>query len=99
MKTIPILERDIKSQVKDYLSIRGIFNFPLVQGMGAYKGVPDRVLHYKGQVVYLEIKRPGGKQSEYQKAFEAQCLADGISYWLITSVDELMEKMEEDKEP
>ncbi len=39
-----VTETHIKGQIKDYLAALSIFNFPLVQGLGAYKGVPDRVM-------------------------------------------------------
>lgn len=88
-------ETDLKSQVRDYLALRGIFNYHLLQGIGAYRGAPDRVAHVNGRVVYLEIKLPKGKQSENQVNFEAQCRADKIDYWVIRSVEELMAKIEE----
>ncbi len=88
-------ETHIKGQIKDYLAALSIFNFPLVQGLGAYKGVPDRVMHYRGRVVYLEIKVPGGKMSEHQKTFQAQCVEDKIDYWCVSSTEELEVKLRE----
>ena len=55
-------ETDLKSAVKQYLDLKGIFNYHLLQGLGAYKGLPDRVMHYKEKVHYLEIKKPKGKR-------------------------------------
>ncbi|KKL12659.1 hypothetical protein LCGC14_2533580, partial [marine sediment metagenome] len=37
MRGIRITETHIKSQIKDFLAIKGIFNYHLLQGMGAYK--------------------------------------------------------------
>ena len=90
-----ITETHVKSQIKDYLNIRHIFNYHLLQGLGAYKGVPDRVLHYQGRVIYLEIKKPGGKMSEAQLEFQNQCMADGIDYWCVSSTEALEELLEE----
>ena len=87
-------ETDIKGQIKTVLSINGIFNYPLVQGLGSYRGVPDRVLHLNGRVVYLEVKKPGKTLSEHQSAFKAQCEEDGIDYWVVHSPEEVMEKIE-----
>lgn len=87
-------ETDIKLEVKDYLSARGIFSFHLLQGLGAYKGVPDRVAHYQSRVIYLEVKRPGGKLSQGQKEFQEQCLLDGIEYAVITSFEDLVRLFE-----
>ncbi len=90
-----INETHIKGQVKDYLAIKGIFNYPILQGMGAYKGIPDRIMHYKGDVVYLEIKTPTGKLSDHQKIFEEQCYNDRIPYWVIRSIEDLEELFNE----
>jgi len=84
-----VTETHIKGAVKDYLAAHNIFNYHVLQGMGAYKGVPDRIAHFKGRVVYLEIKTPTGKLSEHQLAFQQQCLEDGIDYWVIRSIEDL----------
>ena len=88
-----ITETHIKGQIKDYLNYCGIFNYHLLQGMGAYKGVPDRVMHYKGKVIYLEIKKPKGKMSDNQIVFQSQCIEDGIDYWCVNSVEQLGEQI------
>jgi len=93
MTRLKISETDIKLQIKHLLGHLGIFNYHLLQGMGAYKGIPDRVMHYKGKVIYLEIKKPGGKQSKHQILFEAQCKEDKVDYWLVSSIEELQEKI------
>ena len=87
-------ETNIKHQVRDYLDIKGVFNFPLLQGIGAYKGLPDRVMHFKDNVVYLEIKKPKGKLSEYQEAFRLMCWRDCIEYLVIRSLDDIMNYVE-----
>ena len=88
-------ETDIKKQIADYLKIRGVFNYPIRQGLGCYPGLPDRVMHVLGRVVYLEVKKAKGTLSDNQKKFRDQCLADGIDYWVIRSVEELDEKLSE----
>ncbi len=87
-------ETSLKSVIKEYLAIRGIFNFPLLQGMGAFKGLPDRVMHFDGRVHYLEIKKPKGRLSPYQEAFQDQCKADEIPYHVIKSLEDLQEIIE-----
>lgn len=84
-------ETSIKSQVKEYLALRGIFSFPLTQGLGSYRGLPDRVAHYKGEVLYFELKTPKGNLSEWQENFKAQCEADGIKYFVIRSLEDLID--------
>lgn len=88
---IKITENDIKHQVKDFLAIKHIFSFPILQGIGSWPGLPDRVLHVKGRVIYLEIKKPGGKMSPGQLAFQAQCIEDGIDYWCVSDIEALDE--------
>ncbi len=87
-------ETDIKHAVKQYLDIKGIFSYPLLQGLGAYKGLPDRAMHFKGRVVYLEIKKPKGKLSIHQEAFGLTCFTDGIEYLVIRSLDDIMNYVE-----
>ena len=91
--TFPITETMLKQQVKDFLAIKGIFGFPLTQGLASYKGLPDRIIHYKGKVIYLELKTQTGKLSRFQGSFQKQCARDGIDYWVIRSVEELEEKL------
>lgn len=88
-------ETDLKSAVKQYLDIKGIFSYHLLQGIGSYKGLPDRVAHINGKVVYLEIKKPKGKLSPYQIAFQEQCVYDNINYEVIRSLDDLIEITED----
>lgn len=82
-------ESDIKLQIKDYLKYRHIFNYHITQTMGSYPGLPDRVLHYRGRVIYLEIKRPNGELSIHQQAFGERCVEDDIAYWVVDSVEKL----------
>lgn len=58
----------------------------------AVKGVPDiTIITDGGFVCFLEIKRPGAKQSSEQKDFEKRCKVIGAEYRVITSVDQLKE--------
>jgi hypothetical protein len=93
-ETIKISETDIKNQIKDRLNLKGIFSYPLLQGVGSYKGLPDRVMHYKGNVIYLEIKRPKGKLSEFQWEFQSQCIRDNIDYWVVKSIEDMEATLE-----
>ena len=87
-------ETSIKSVLKDYLALRGIFSFPLTQGLGSFRGAPDRIIHLNNRVAYLEIKTPTGKLSSYQESFQEQCQRDKIEYWVIRSLEKLEEKIE-----
>lgn len=67
----------------------GIFSYPVTQGLGCYPGLPDRVVHHKGRVIYLEFKAGRGRLSPHQKAFQWECEVEGIGYHVIRSVDDL----------
>lgn len=90
-----ITESDIKNQVKDYLSLRGWFHFPLTAGMGSYKGIPDRIAIKNGRVLFLEIKKPvGWKQSDEQKDFQANVEREKGEYYLVKSLEDIMNILE-----
>jgi len=88
-----LTENHIKRQVKDLLSALGIFNYHVLAGLGAFPGLPDRVMHYKGRVIYLELKSATGKMRDAQVRFQEQCRQDGIDYWVIRDADELYERI------
>ena len=88
-------ETAIKKMIKQFLALKGIFNYPNIQGLGSYPGVPDRTLHPYGLIVYLEIKQPGKDLSKKQQEFKDQCDRDGVPHWTVHSVEELEEKLKE----
>ena len=90
---IKMSEANIKRQVKDYLSLKGYFHFYILQGLGAAKGIPDIIAIKNNRVLFLEIKRPGGKQSKYQKQFQADIEGQDGEYYLIKSLEDLIEVM------
>jgi len=58
------------------------------------KGLPDvYFLHPKVGGAWIEVKRPKGKQSPEQEAFEHACLVCGVLYWLIDSEDALVTQL------
>ena len=87
---IKITENDVKRQVKDYLTIKGYFHFHILQGMGAYKGIPDIIAIKNNRVLFLEIKRPGGKQSEHQRQFQIFIEGHGGEYYIVKCLDDLI---------
>ena len=87
---VKITENDVKRQVKDYLYLKGYFHFPILQGLGARKGIPDIIAIKNNRVLFLEIKRPGGKQSEHQKNFQAGIEGHGGRYYIVRSLDDLI---------
>ena len=88
-----ITEKDIKNQVKDYLSLKGYFHFPIVQGFGAYKGISDRIAIKDGRVLFIECKRPvGGIHRKPQKEFKADIERAGGEYILAECLEDLIDK-------
>jgi len=85
-----ISENDVKRQVKDYLSIKRYYHFPILQGLGAKRGIPDIIAIKNNRVLFLECKRPGGKQSDYQKQFQADIEGHGGEYYTVKSLDDLI---------
>ena len=103
-KTKIPLEKDIQLAVCQYLELKKRFFWrqntaptfdvtrQVFRAMPKYalKGVPDIIVVTDGGfVVFLEIKRPRGKQSPEQVAFEERCKKLGAEYHVITSVDQL----------
>ena len=82
-------ENDIKRQIKDFLKLKHIFCYHLLQGLGAYPGLPDMVAHIGGRVVYIEVKKRSGKLTPAQELFEAQCEEDGVDYWVVRDVADM----------
>ena len=81
----------IKQNIRRYLGIKGWFCFPVRQGLGSYKGIPDLIACKGGVTLFLEVKSPKGKQSEYQKRFQWNIVQSGCRYILVRSVQDLVE--------
>jgi Holliday junction resolvase len=84
-----LTETDIRRQVTDYLQLRQYFCFYVLQGLGAYKGIPDLIAVKNGRVLFIELKTPRGRQSDYQRKFQANLEAAGGDYVLCRGVDDL----------
>ena len=82
-------EADIRAQVKDYLEWQGWFVFYHLQGLGSYPGLPDLQAVKDGRTLYIEVKRPTGRQSAHQKRFQQAVESAGGTYILVSSVDDL----------
>ena len=82
-------ESEIRAQVQDYLRWKGWFVFYLLQGLGCYPGLSDLVAVKNGRVVFIELKTTRGRQSEYQRKFQADMEAAGGEYVLCRGVDDL----------
>ena len=100
------LEKSIQLAVCDYLSLKKHFFWrqnttPVYDAKAGFfrpmpkyalKGVPDIILIQDGGfVVFLEIKRPGGKLSPEQVIFKDRCKEISAEYYIITDVTQLKE--------
>jgi hypothetical protein len=60
----------------------------------AVNGISDVICVRDGRVMFLEIKRPGGKQSGDQIKFMKAVRSKGVLYEVLTSVDDAEELIE-----
>lgn len=82
-------ERDIRKQIQDYLRWTGWFVYYNLAGLGSYPGLSDLVAIKGGQVVHIEVKVPGGRQSEKQKKFQEDLEAAGGEYILAWGIEDV----------
>ena len=82
-------ETEIRGNIKEYLQWTGWFVFYQLQGLGAYKGLSDLVAVKNGRVVFVEVKKPTGNQSEVQIQFQADLEASGGEYVLAKGVEDV----------
>jgi hypothetical protein len=98
-------ESYVQLQILDYLALKGIFHYRNNSGgfihsnkhfcrFGAL-GSPDVVAVIKGRFVGIEVKTPTGRQSDHQKAFQENLSKAGGIYFLVRSLDEAVEAVED----
>lgn len=87
-----VTETDIRRQVQYYLWLKGWFVFYNLQGLGSYRGISDLTAVRAGRVLFIELKTPRGRQSDYQKQFQADLEAAGGEYILCRGVEDLQER-------
>lgn len=84
-------ETYIRRSISDALRRAGWDVTYHLQGVGCRKGFPDLTAMKDGQTVYIEVKTPTGRQSDYQKEFERICNAHGCRYIVARSIDDIAE--------
>ena len=62
-------ESIVKAAVKKYLYYQGWYSFPILQGLGAHKGIADRIAVKNDTTLFIECKSPKGKLSPNQEQF------------------------------
>lgn len=84
-------ETYIRRSITDALRLAGWDVTYHLQGVGCRRGFPDLTAMKDGETVYIEVKTPTGRQSDYQKEFEQICKAHGCRYLLARSVNDIAE--------
>ena len=87
-------ETIIKKEITVYLKIKGWFVFPILQGMGAYKGISDLIACKDGIVLFIEVKTPKGKMSEHQYRFKYNMHHAGCHYIIARCHEDVKEYIE-----
>ena len=82
-------ENEIQSAIRDDLSWKGWYVIRIQQGMGAHNGLSDLIAIKNGRVVFIEVKTPRGKQSEYQIKFEEEITKRGAEYIVMRSAQDV----------
>lgn len=99
------LEKEIQLAICDYLAMKKHFFWrqntngmydptkKVFRAMPKYSmnGVPDIIVVKDGYFIGLEVKRKGSKQSQGQKDFEKLCKEAGGEYYVVSSIDDLVE--------
>jgi len=100
-------ESQVLGAIMDYLWASRIFAFRInntpiynpregrFRSKGKYElyGVADILGVYKGRMLAIEVKRPGGKPSDYQTIFLNKVNQSGGIAFIATSVDEVITKL------
>ena len=90
-------ERDITRAIMDYLLLKGAWVFKVHGHLGQKKGVPDILACLQGRFIAIEVKRPGGKLSEYQEREIAAIERAGGRTIVARDVSDVMDLLEEDE--
>lgn len=82
-------EADIQRQIKEYLQWNGWFVVKIHQSLGSYKGIADLYALKDGIHVWIEVKTPRGRQSEYQEKFQRDVTEHGGAYIVARSIEDV----------
>lgn len=89
---LKITETEIRRQVQEYLKLKGWTILYHLQGLGSMRGMSDLQVLKDGRCIFLEVKTPKGRQSDYQKAFQQAVEAAGFEYWITRGIEDLQER-------
>lgn len=79
-------ERSIRNSINTYLKDQNWFVMPLSDKW--FKGFPDLLCLKEGRVVFLEIKKVGGKVAPIQEYFRSKINSCGVEAYIVFSLQE-----------
>ena len=88
-------EATVKRNARSFLKSRSIFFMDIQGSRFTTNGVPDIIAVIDGRFIGLEFKTYRGKQSEDQKIFQKRLEAAGGLYFIIRSVADLKNTLEQ----
>ena len=62
-----------------------------VKALGVWRGFPDLVLLHQGAVLFVELKRPGGRLEQTQRQCHEDLRAQGFDVVTVYSVEEFQQ--------
>jgi len=97
LNTLTCTEGDILKSVRSYLRLEGFYVIRNQQSLGSLKGLSDLTAIRDDITLWIEIKKPKGYQSIYQKEFQREVESHGGTYIVIKSVQEIQEWLQANK--
>jgi hypothetical protein len=73
-------ETQEKKAIKEYLSLRGVFYYHNLAGLGVFKGIADLTAIKNGKCYQIEVKVGDHKQTPHQANFQKEWEAHGGIY-------------------
>lgn len=88
------IENDIEKHLKKQITKIGGLCYKFTSP--GTRGVPDRIVIYKGETFFIEMKRPGGKLRKDQQKIAKQIEQQGVKVFVLDTkmrVDHFVLKM------
>jgi len=82
-------ESNIKKAIREYLKWHGWYVINIFQTLGCQPGIADLYAIRNGFSVWIEVKKPGGRQSKVQKEFQRQIEEHGGTYILAGCIEDV----------
>ena len=87
-------EADIQRQIKECLQWHGWYVVKIHQSLGSMRGIADLYALKGGRHVWIEVKMPKGRLSEYQERFRDEILRHGGRYIVARGIEDVAELCE-----